>query len=116
MISDYYDQDFTVEYESSTVKSALGSWKPSFTTVATFKGFMDMMNKGVGSNQVGAQWLDSASHIIGCSSTNSWIKPEYKIKDSDNNIYRVLHIDNPIRRNHHLEIYVEFHGSDMLST
>lgn len=116
MISDYYNKTFTVESQTATV-STIGSWKPTWATLGTFKGFMDyaMITSGR-EMHVAAQWIDKATHIIGCSSTNSWILPKHRIKDANSKIYRVLHCDNPMNRDHHIEILLEYNESDNLST
>lgn len=113
MISDYYTKTFTVEAPTTTIGS-LGSWSPTWSSVGTFKGWMDYLS---GQDQmVAAQWIDVATHVIGCSSTNSWILNSHRIKDSDNNIYRVLHNDDPVFRSHHREIILQFSKQDNLST
>jgi hypothetical protein len=114
MISDYYTQNFTVEAETTDNKAAIGSWAPTWATLGTFKGWMDYLTGR--ESLAAAQFIDKATHMIGCSSTNSWILPSHRIKDSDSKIYRVLHVDNPIRRDHHLEIILEYNESDNLST
>ncbi len=116
MISDFYTESFTVETPSSA-KSTIGSWAPTWSTLGTFKGFIDyaMITKGREA-RISAQYLDRATHIIGCSSTCTWVLNKHRILDSDSLIYRVLHVDNPIRRNHHLEILLEYVGSDNLSS
>ena len=115
MISDYYTKTFTVEGATTASQtSAIGSWAPVLGTVGTFKGFMDYLS---GQEQaVAAQYIDKATHIIGCSSTCSWVYNYHRIKDSDSKIYRVLHTDNPVYRDHHLEILLEYNESDNLST
>jgi hypothetical protein len=116
MISDYYTESFTVEQKSSA-KSTIGSWAPVWSPLGTFKGFIDYAVIVSGrESHIGAQFIDKATHVIGCASTNSWILPSHRIKDSDSKIYRVLHVDNPIRRDHHLEILLEYNESDNLST
>lgn len=113
MISDYYTNTFTVETPSTTI-ATIGSWNPSWSSAGTFKGFMDYLS---GQDQrVAQQFIDRATHIIGCSSTNTWIYNYQRIKDSNSKIYRVLHIDNPVMRSHHLEILLEYNESDNLST
>jgi hypothetical protein len=118
MISDFYTESLTVEAQTSAASVAtIGSWKPTWGTLGTIKGFIDYATQGSGREaHIAAQWIDKATHIMGCSSTCSWIKNYHRIKDSDSLIYRVLHVDNPIRRNHHLEILLEYNESDNLST
>lgn len=113
MISDYYTETFTVEAASSTV-SALGSWNPTWTTAGTIKGWIDQIRGD--EQQIAAQWAEKATHIVGCSSTCSWVQNNHRIKDSASKIYRVLDIDNPLRRNHHLEILLEYNAADNRST
>jgi len=113
MIEDFYTESFTVE-AATTAKATIGSWAPTWASAGTFKGWIDyLFGKDV---QVSAQFADKASHIIGCSSTCSWIKNYHRILDSDSKKYRVLHVDNPVRRSHHLEILLEYNESDNLST
>ncbi len=113
MISDYFTESFTVE-AATTAKATIGSWAPVWATLGTFTGFMDYLSGG--DMQVSAQFIDKATHIIGCPSTCTWILNKHRIKDSDSKIYRVLHVDNPVRRSHHLEILLEYIGTDNLST
>jgi len=113
MITDYYTESFTVE-TPSTVQGSFGAYTPTWSTAGTFKGWIDYITGR--DTLVAKQYIDVATHIIGCSSTNTWVKNKHRIKDSDNLIYRVLHTDNPIRKNYHLEILLEFNKSDNLST
>jgi hypothetical protein len=113
MISDYYDKTFTVEGPTTT-QSNTGAWTPGWSSLGTIKGWIDYLS-GQDVN-VGAQFIDRATHVIGCSSTCSWVLNSYRIKDSDNLIYRVLHNDDPVRIQHHREIILEFNQSDNLST
>jgi hypothetical protein len=113
MISDFYTESFTVE-QHTTAKATIGSWAPVWSMLGTFKGFMDYLSGR--DMPVAAQFIDRATHIVGCSSTNTWIKNKHRIKDADSYIYRVLHVDNPVRREHHLEILLEYNESDNLST
>ena len=113
MIQDYYTESFTVEAPTSA-KATIGSWAPTWASAGTFKGWIDYLSGR--ESQISAQFVDRATHIIGCSSTCGWILNKHRIKDSDSKIYRVLHVDNPIRRSHHLEILLEYTGTDNLST
>lgn len=113
MISDYYDQTFTVESASSTV-SALGSWNPTWSTAGTILGWIDQITGN--EYRLPAQVLEKATHVIGCSSTCSWVQTNHRIKDSDGYLYRVLTVDNPLRMGHHLEIILEYNGADNRST
>ena len=113
MITDYYTQTFTVE-RPSTNKSAIGGYNPTFTSAGTFKGWIDYLSGQ--EVKTGMQWIDDATHIIGCSSTNTWVLDSDRIKDADGLYFRVLHRDNPVIRNHHLEILLAFKQSDQLST
>ena len=113
MISDFYDQSFTVTTPSTTTTS-MGSLEPTWSTVATFKGWIDKVS---GQEQrVAAQHLGVVTHVIGCSSTNTWILKKHRIVDADSLIFRVVDTDNPVKRNHHLEILLEYNGIDQLST
>ena len=112
-IQDYYTESFTVEVGSSAV-SGIGSWNPVWSTAGTFKGWIDYVTGR--DALVSAQYIDVATHVIGCSSTNSWVLNSHRIKDSDGSIYRVSHVDNPVRRSHHLEILIEYNKPDNLST
>ena len=113
MISDFYDQTFTVTTPSTTV-SDMGSPEPTWSTAGTFKGWID---KVTGQEQsVGAQYLGVVTHVIGCSSTNTWILKKHRIVDADSLIFRVVDTDNPVKRYHHLEILLVFNGIDQLST
>lgn len=115
MIEDFYTESFTVTGKTTAASvSAIGSFNPTFGSVGSFMGFMDYLSGQ--ERPVAAQYIDKATHIIGCSSTCSWIKPAYKISDSNSKVYRVLHIDNPIMRDHHLEILLEYNESDNLSS
>jgi hypothetical protein len=118
MISDFFTESFTVQQQTTaTTVSTIGSWKPTWGTLGTFKGFMDYAVVTSGREmRVGAQYIDKATHIIGAPSTCTWIKNSHRILDSDSLIYRVLHVDNPIRRDHHIEILLEYNESDNLST
>ena len=113
MIQDYYTKSFTVE-TPSTAQGSFGAYAPVWSTAGTFEGWIDYISGR--DTLVSKQYIDVATHIIGCSSTNSWILNKHRIKDADSLIYRVLHNDNPIRRSHHLEILLEFNQSDNLST
>jgi len=114
-IQDYFTESFTVESQTTaSAVSAMGSWKPTYGTLGTFKGFIDYLT-GRETN-ISAQYIDKATHIVGCPSTCTWIHNNHRILDSDSKIYRVLHTDNPIRRSHHLEILLEYNESDNLST
>lgn len=116
MITDYFTKTFTVE-SPSTTKATMGSWAPTWnstTPTGTFKGWMDMLT-GRDAN-IGAQYIDQATHIIGCSSTVSWVTNRMRIKDPDNLIYRVLHNDDPVYRAHHREILLQFNQADNLTT
>ena len=113
MIKDYYTSTFVIE-SPSTVKNALGAWNPVWSTAGSIIGFMDYL---AGSDQkISAQFIDKATHIIGCSSTCSWIKNKYRVVNAAGLYFRVLHVDNPVLRNHHLEILLEYNESDNLST
>ena len=115
MIEDYFTETFTVEAQTTAASvSAIGSYKPTWGTLATITGFMDYLSGQ--ERNVAAQYIDKATHIIGCSSTCTWLKAYHRIKDSDSKIYRVLHVDNPVRRSHHLEVLLEYNESDNLST
>ena len=113
MISDFYDDLFTVE-ASTTVQSALGSYAPTWSTLGTFYGWIDYLSGR--ETLVGSQYVDKATHVIGCSSTNSWVTEKHRIKNASNKYFRILHTDNPVMRNHHLEILLEYNETDNLST
>jgi len=113
MITDYFTEAFTVEASTTTV-SAIGSWAPAWATLGTFSGFMDYLTGR--EIMVSAQFIDKATHIIGCPSTCTWIKTAHRILDSNSKVYRILHIDNPVFRDHHLEILLGYNESDNLST
>jgi len=113
MIEDFYDKTFTVE-KPSTGRSSMGAMGSGWTTVGTFIGFMDLVTGG--SFIVGAQYLDRATHIIGCSSTNSWVLTNHRIKDPNNLYFNVLNNDDPVGLEHHREILIEFKGANQLST
>ena len=115
MISDYFNKTFTVKRDSPK-KSTMGSYEPTSSTIGTFTGFIDLMTKGNYINKVGGQYLENASHVIGCSSTVSWVNANHKIVDASNLIYNVLNNDDPVGRGHHREIIVEYKGFDQLST
>lgn len=113
MISDYYTKTFTVETPTTTI-ATLGSWAPTWSTAGAFKGWMDLVT---GQDRLtGAQYIDQATHIIGCSSTNSWVTNRHRIKDNDGLIFRVLHNDDPVFRTHHREILLQFSQADQLTT
>ena len=115
MITDYFTKTFTVESQTTASSvSAIGAYSPTYGTLGTFKGFIDYLSGG--ERGIANQYIDKATHIIGCPSTCTWIYPRHRIKDADSNIYRILNIDNPIGRSHHLEILLEYHKSDNLST
>ena len=115
MIEDYYTEAFTVEAQTTAAtRSGIGSYKPTWGTLGTIMGFMDYLTGR--EVAVSAQYVEKASHIIGCSSTCTWVRNYHRIKDSDNKVYRVLHVDNPVRRSHHLEILLEYNETDNLST
>ena len=117
MITDYFTESFTVESQTTAAsKSAIGSWNPTWGTLGTFKGFMDYNDMAGPERQRADQYIEKATHVVGCPSTCTWIKTYHRIKDSDSKIYRVLNTDNPIRRSHHLEILLEYNRSDNLST
>jgi len=113
MISDFYTESFTVSSRTATV-SSIGSYTATWATLGTFKGFMDYLSGQ--ERQISAQYIDRATHIIGCSSTCSWITALHRITDADGKKYRVLHTDNPVQRDHHLELLLEYNESDNLST
>jgi hypothetical protein len=113
MISDYFTLTFTVE-SPSTTKATLGSWAPAWVSAGTFKGWMDLLT-GRDAN-IGAQYIDQATHIIGCGAENSWVTNRMRVKDPDGLIYRVLHNDDPVHRSHHREILLQFNQADNLST
>jgi len=113
MVSDYYTNLFTVEKNSSAV-ATIGSWAPVWSTLGTFYGWIDYIS---GQEQmIAAQYIGKASHIIGCSSTVSWVTSAHRIKDSDSKIYRILNVDNPLRKSHHMEFLLEYNETDNLST
>ena len=113
MISDFYTKLFTVEGFTTSL-SAMGSWEPTETTVGTFYGFIDLMSNQY--KKVGDQYLANATHIIGCNVSNSWVTTSHRIKDAAGLYYNVLLNDNPVERDHHREIYLEYKGADQLST
>ena len=113
MITDYYTETFTVE-RPSTAKSAIGAYDPTFTSVGTLNGWLDYVTGR--EMQTAAQWLPEVTHVIGCSSTNSWVLNSDRIKDADGLYYRIVNRDNPVNRNHHLEILLSYKGVDNLST
>ena len=115
MIADYYTQTFTVEAPTTT-KSSIGGWNPTYSSFGTFKGWLDKIERGNNEYMVGAQVLEITTHVIGCSSTNSWVLNTHRIKDADGLYYRILNNDNPIERDHHREIMLNFNQSDQLST
>jgi len=113
MIKDYYTSTFIIEAPSTT-KNALGAWNPTWSTLGTITGFMDYLTGQ--DTQVAAQFIDKATHIIGCSSTCTWITNNHRVLNAAGLYFRVLHVDNPVLRNHHMEILVGYNESDNLST
>jgi len=113
-IEDFYIDLFIVE-KSTSGQSALGSWKPVWSSTGTFYGWIDYLSGR--EVLIGSQYVDKATHIIGCSSTNSWITNKHRIKDSDGLIFRILHPpDNIMRMDHHDEILLEYNETDNKST
>ena len=110
-IKDYYTETFIIESPSTTV-SDIGGWTPSYSTLSTILGAIDELT---GQDQnIAKQYIDKATHILFCSSTVT-ITSKYRVT-YDSEYYRVLNVDNPVKRSHHLEVLLEYNESDNLST
>lgn len=103
MIKDFFIDDVDI-LESTSTTNSMGNHIDTYATASTVKGLIDLVRGG--KEIVGAQYLQKATH---------YLFVDYDTSITDNNLvecnnkrYRVLNVDNPIQRDNHLEVLLEY--------
>jgi len=105
----FFNQTINILTATSTVND-LGDYVSTYTTAATVTGLIDLITGG--KETVGAQYIQRATHVMFAKHGTS-INDQAKVI-SGGKTYRVLYVDNPVNRNHHLEVILEHVGVDDL--
>jgi hypothetical protein len=105
-IEDYFDTQFSA-LKASGAGDGMGGQETSYTVDFTFYGVTDLI-QGYRST-VAAQFKEKATHILMCPISTA-LKPKHLIDDGVSR-WRVLNVDNPMSRDHHLEAILEYIGA-----
>jgi head-tail adaptor len=110
MISDYFTTTINILSATAAVND-MGDYVQTFATASTVTGLIDLLS-GSKAN-VASQYIEKATHVMFLTYGTS-ITDQAKIV-SGGKTYRVLYVDsNPITRNHHIEVILEYVGVDAL--
>ena len=105
----FFNQTINILTATSTVND-LGDYVSTYTTATTVTGLIDLI---AGSKEtVGAQYIQKATHVMFAQHGTS-INDQAKVY-CESKTYRVLYVDNPVNRSHHLEVILEHVGVDDL--
>jgi len=104
-IEDYFDTQFSA-LKIESVDDGMGGQTDTEVLDFTFYGIADLLSGS--KNMVAAQYVEKATHILLCPiGTN--LKTNQLISDGTSK-WRILNIDNPVSRGHHLEVILEYIG------
>jgi len=104
-IEDYFNTQFSASTITS-VPDGMGGQTEGVTIEFTFYGVADLISGS--KNMVAAQFAEKATHILLCP-IGTALKTKHLIADGVSK-WRILNIDNPISRGHHLEVILEYIG------
>lgn len=90
--------------EKNKIGEPVESWKET----KTIRGWLDYSNGANDLSKYNAKVQDT-SHIFICDPTDNISAENCRMIIKDN-IYSILHIDNPMEMNKHLEIYLKYIG------
>lgn len=102
--------DCILKYETFTT-SAIGEQVKSWVELITLKGFLDLMNQNKDYGTYNKA-IETSTHIFICDYVSIQDKDENGNKRElkatiDGEDYNVTYIDNPMKLNKHLEIFLE---------
>lgn len=95
----------------TTTKNEIGESVPTWKTVNTIKGFLDL-SSGDSLYTTNNAKIQESTHFFICDyvELDNRVKAENSRMIVDGYIYDVKVIDNPMNLNKHLEIYLKFIG------
>jgi len=96
----------------TTTKNAIGESIKSWADVQSLKGFLDLTSGNSNYSTYNAK-IQESSHVFICDyiPLNNIIKAENsRLIDEEGLIYDVMLIDNPVKLNKQLEIYLKYVG------
>jgi len=104
-VEDYFNTQFSA-FKITKVGDGMGGQTDTEVLDFTFYGIADLLSGS--KNMVAAQYAEKATHILLCPiGTN--LNTKHLIDDGTSK-WRILNIDNPVLRGHHLEILLEYIG------
>lgn len=96
----------------TTTRNEIGEQIKSWTTVATLKGYLDLMS-GTSTYEVYSTKMSESTHIFICDyqALPSSVKTTTSRMIIDGTTYNVSYIDNPMGLNRHYEFYLARTGN-----
>lgn len=105
-VEDYFDTQFSAK-KITKVDDGMGGQIETPVLDFTFYGTTDLLSGS--KNMVAAQYAEKATHILLCP-IDTALNTKHLIDDGVSK-WRILNIDNPVSRGHHLEVILEYTGA-----
>jgi len=104
-IEDYFNTQFSA-LKAGGSSDGMGGRTSSSSVDLSFYGVVDLI-EGYKSMSA-AQYTEKATHVLLCP-IGTALNTKHLISDGIS-LWRILHIDNPVSRAHHLEVILEYIG------
>lgn len=100
----------TLERRTAGELNAIGQRKNTYEVDRELVGHMDFQAGGANRLDYGTK-LEDTTHVFLCDFVDLGLKPElnYRLLFKGE-VYEILHVDNPMELNFHLEIYLKYTG------
>ncbi len=105
-VEDYFDTQFKA-LKAAGEGDGMGGTDLSHTVEFSFYGVTDLIQGH--RSPVASQYKEKATHVLMCP-IGTALKPKHLIDDGVSR-WRVLNVDNPMSRDHHLEAILEYIGA-----
>lgn len=90
-------------------KNECGEGVLSWTDVISLKGFLDLASGGAVYTSYNSKITES-THVFVCDYRELGVNEEESRMIINNKVYDITYIDNPMKLNYHLEIFLKYIG------